>query len=203
MKAKIVGITGTIASGKSLVGKILHELGVPVLDTDHIAHALQKNDRKVKDAVRKRFGNAVFDNQDQIDRKALAKIVFDDKDALSDLNGIIHPAIVQECNRQIEELSGETIVAVLVPLLFEAGVEKRYDEIWTVIASDDVVRSRLKARDGINDEEVDKRLRAQYPQAEKMRRSSHVIDNSGSEDATRTQVLELLKAYNLAVSNGP
>ena len=197
MKSKIVGITGTIASGKSLVGKILQDFGVPVLDTDHIAHSVQKQDEEVKTAIRQRFGKSVFDVAGEIDRKSLAKIVFDDKQALADLNAIIHPAIVKECNRQIEALSDKPLVAVLVPLLFEAGVEKRYDEIWTVIASEEVVRLRLKERDGITDEEVEKRLKAQYPQEEKMRRSNYVIDNSGSESETRVQVRRLIEKSNL------
>lgn len=193
--SKIVGITGTIASGKSLVGKILQELGVPVLDTDHVAHDVQKHDDEVKGAIKKRFGVSVFAVDGEIDRKALGKIVFDDKQALSDLNAIIHPAIVTECNRQIEALPDKPLVAVLVPLLFEAKVEGRYDEIWTVIASEDVVRKRLKERDGISDEEVEKRLRAQFPQAEKMRRSHHVIDNSGTEAETREQVQNLISKF--------
>ena len=192
MKSKIVGITGTTASGKSLVGKILQDFGVPVLDTDHIAHSVQKQDEEVKTAIRQRFGKSVFDVAGEIDRKSLAKIVFDDKQALADLNAIIHPAIVKECNRQIEALSDKPLVAVLVPLLFEAGVEKRYDEIWTVIASEEVVRLRLKERDGITDKEVEKRLKAQYPQEEKMRRSNYVIDNSGSESETRERIKSII-----------
>ncbi len=192
VKSKVVGITGTIASGKSLVGKLLEEANVPVLDTDHIAHSVQANDVEVRAALRARFGDGIFSENGAVDRKKLGRIVFDDASALKDLNAIIHPAIRRECNKQIEALSAHPMVAVLVPLLFEAGMEKQYDEIWTVTASDEVVIARLKARDGISDEDAMKRIRSQFSQAEKVRRSHHVIDNSGTVEETRKQVLALL-----------
>ncbi len=192
VKSKVVGITGTIASGKSLVGKLLEEAKIPVLDTDHIAHAVQANDPEVRAALRKRFGDGIFTDAGAVDRKKLGRIVFDDKAALKDLNAIIHPAIMRDCRRQIAELSSHPMVAVLVPLLFEAGLENQYDEIWTVTATDEVVIARLKARDGISDEDAMKRIRSQYSQQEKVKRSHHVIDNSGTVDDTRKQVLALL-----------
>lgn len=193
VETKVVGITGTIASGKSLVGNLLEELGVPVLDTDHIGHDVQKNDQEVRAALRKRFGDGVFKANGDVDRKALGRIVFNDRAALNDLNGIIHPAIMRECRRRIAALGAVPLVAVQVPLLFEAGLENEYDEIWTVTASDAVVRERLKARDGISDEEATKRINAQFPQQKKIEGSDYVIDNSGTIDDTRRQVVELLK----------
>ena len=190
--SKVVGITGTIASGKSLVGTILEEFAVPVLDTDHIAHYVQANDEEVRAALRSRFGADVFKANGELDRKKLGGIVFNDASALKDLNHIVHPATIRECRRRIASHADKRLVAVLVPLLFEAGLEKEYDEIWTVTARDEIVRERLKAREKISDEEADKRIRAQYPQSEKIARSHHVIDNSGTVDATRRQVRKLL-----------
>lgn len=192
---KVVGITGTIASGKSLVGKILEELNVPVLDTDHIAHYVQANDEEVRAALRSRFGADIFKTSGELDRKKLGGIVFNDAAALKDLNRIVHPATIRECRRLIASHDGKPMVAVLVPLLFEAGLEKEYDEIWTVIARDAIVRERLKAREGISDEEAAKRMRAQFPQSQKVARSNHVIDNSGTMDDTRRQVIDLLQQY--------
>jgi dephospho-CoA kinase len=192
---KVVGITGTIASGKSLVGTLLEEQNVPVLDTDHIAHYVQANDEEVRQALKSRFGADIFKTNGDLDRKKLGGIVFNDAAALKDLNQIVHPATIRECRRRIASHAGKPLVAVLVPLLFEAGLEKEYDEIWTVTARDEIVRERLKAREGISDEEADKRIRAQFPQSEKIARSHHVIDNSGTVDDTRRQVLELLAAY--------
>lgn len=190
---RVVGITGTIASGKSLVGKLLEEVSIPVFDTDHIAHYVQAHDQEVQEALRKRFGGDVFKSSGELDRKKLGRIVFDDAAALKDLNAIVHPATIRECRKRIAAKSGAPLVAVLVPLLFEAGLEKEYDEIWTVTASDEVVRERLKARDGISDEDADKRIKAQFPQKTKVERSHYVIDNSGTVDDTRRQLVDLLK----------
>lgn len=193
VKTRVVGITGTIASGKSLVGKLLEEYKIPVLDTDHIAHDVQAHDQEVRAALRKRFGDSVFKANGELDRKKLGAVVFNDKTALDDLNHIVHPAVIRECRRRIAEFKDAAMVAVLVPLLFEAGLEGEYDEIWTVTARDEVVRERLKARDRISDEEADKRIKSQFSQKEKIARSHHVIDNSGTVDDTRGQVLALLK----------
>lgn len=194
VKTKVVGITGTIASGKSLVGRLLEEQGIPVLDTDHIAHDVQADDEAVRAALRRRFGNDVFKDNGDLDRKKLGDIVFNDKAALQDLNKIVHPAVIRECRRLIAEHKEAPLVAVLVPLLFEAGLEKEYDEIWTVVAREEVVRERLKAREGISDEEAEKRIKSQFPQSEKVARSHRVIDNSGTVDDTRRQVELLLQA---------
>ncbi|MBX9571089.1 MAG: dephospho-CoA kinase [Candidatus Obscuribacterales bacterium] len=189
---KVIGITGTIASGKSLVGKLLEKMGLPVIDTDHVAHHVLKNDADVKEALRKRFGTGIFGADGHINRKALGAIVFSDDAARHDLDKIVHPAVIKACRQQVYALGPVPLVFLLVPLLFEAGLEEQYDEIWTVIASPEVVRERLKKRDGLTDEEAEKRIAAQYPQAEKARRSHHVIDNSGTEDDTRRQVEFLL-----------
>lgn len=192
VKTIVVGITGTIASGKSLVGKLLEEAKVPVLDTDHIAHDVQASDAEVRSALAKRFGAEIFRSDGSLDRKRLGRIVFDDEAALKDLNAIVHPAVIRECQRLIGQYKDAPMVAVLVPLLFEAGLADHYDEIWTVTASDAVVRERLKARDGISDEDAEKRIKAQFPQSVKIAGSDHVIDNSGTVDDTRRQVLALL-----------
>ena len=192
MKTKVVGITGTIASGKSLVGLLLLEANVPVLDTDHICHDVEAADEQVRAALLERFGPDIFQADGQLNRKKLGRIVFDDETARQDLNRIVHPSIKRECRRRLAELSGRPLVAVLVPLLFEAGGEEQYDEIWTVTASDAVVRQRLKDRDGISDEDANKRIQAQFSQQEKMAKADHIIDNSGTIDDTRRRVLELL-----------
>lgn len=189
-RVKNVGITGTIASGKSLVGKILEEEGVVVIDTDKVYHDLLRTD-DMKGAIRARFGEAVFDGG-EVNRKKLGAIVFSDEAARRDLNAITHPRIRQECRRRASLVPEPKLVVQLVPLLFEAGLHKEYDEVWTVIASPQVVRERLKQRDKLSDAEVDKRLAAQFPQDEKARLSHRVIDNSGSVEETRAQVRRIL-----------
>ncbi len=194
VKTKVVGVTGTIASGKSLVGKLLAEVNVPVLDTDHIAHYVQEHDQEVRAALKERFGAEIFNGNGELDRKKLGKIVFDDRAALADLNAIVHPAVLRECRQRIAALAEAPLVAVLVPLLFEVGLQDQYDEIWVVTASDEVVKERLKARDGVSDEEALKRIKAQFSQEEKIRGADFVIDNSGSIENTRAQVMAILDA---------
>jgi len=192
---KIIGVTGTIASGKSTVGNLLADLGVPVIDTDTLVHELLTEDTPARRAVITRFGPAIVsdDASGAVDRARLGKIVFADDRARKDLESIVHPAVITEYRRRVNDLLGHSVVAILVPLLFEAGVEGEFDEVWTVIANEEVLRSRLQSRDRLSDKEVDKRLTAQLPQSEKASRSMRTIDNSGSVENTREQVQLYLK----------
>lgn len=197
-KPYVIGITGTIGAGKSTVGSILEELGVPVIDTDTITHEVQ-NSEKVKRAVVERFGKAVLtdDGTGKIDRKKLGALVFKDPVAKRDLESLIHPAVILESRRCVASHSGKPFVAILAPLLFEAKVQGEYDEIWAVIANERVLRERLAKRDDLSEDLITQRLAAQFSQEEKARLSSVVIDNSTSREETRRQVevnLEKLKA---------
>ncbi len=190
----LIGITGTIGSGKSAVGKILTSLGVPVIDTDRIVHELLSLPNPVRTAVVERFGSEIIrqDAGAAIDREKLGKLVFRDHFAKRELEAIVHPAVLEECKRRIDQYLTEPVVALLVPLLFEAGIESEYDQIWTVVASEETLHQRLRLRDNLNDCELASRLAAQLPQEEKASRADHIIDNSGSLDATRQQVEILL-----------
>lgn len=191
---KVVGVTGVIASGKSLVGRILQELGFPVIDTDQIVHDLFENNDQLKSAIASRFGDELLiDGGARIDRVRLGTLVFSDPAARRDLEAIVHPATIAECERRVDELSqGGKPVFVLVPLLFEAKQEHRYDEVWTVQTTENVLRQRLQQRNNYSDEEISKRLAAQLSQFEKVQRANKVIDNSGTIDNTRDQVRKLL-----------
>lgn len=197
-KPYVIGITGTIGAGKSTVGSILEELGVPVIDTDTITHEVQ-NSEKVRRAVVERFGKAVLtdDGTGKIDRKKLGALVFKDPVAKRDLESLIHPAVILESRRCVTTHSDKPFVAILAPLLFEAKVQGEYDEIWAVIANEKVLRERLAKRDDLTEDLITQRLAAQFSQEEKARLSSVVIDNSTSREETKRQVelhLEKLKA---------
>jgi dephospho-CoA kinase len=194
-RPKVVGITGIIGSGKSTVGNIIASCGFFVIDTDEVVHRLLAGDANVIRAVESRFGSQVFDNRGAIDRAKLGAIVFDDENARKDLEAILHPAVLEECERLITEHSNEKVIFVLVPLLFEAKLEARYDQIWTVITGKPTLKERLKARSGFTDEDIEKRISAQMPQSEKAARSHVVIDNSGEKIETQLQVQELLKRF--------
>jgi dephospho-CoA kinase len=189
---KVIGITGTIGSGKSQVGKCLEEMGVPVIDTDKVVHYLLSADTATRQAVVSRFGAEIQLPDGAVNRSVLGALVFTDEAARKDLEAIVHPAVRKECRRQLDALKDAAIAAVLVPLLFEAGMANQYDEIWTVVTDDSVLRNRLKQRDKMTDAEVERRLSAQWPQSKKAQLATRTIENSGSIDQTQDQVRKLV-----------
>jgi dephospho-CoA kinase len=193
-RTRVIGITGIIGSGKSLVGSILREKDIPVIDTDDIVHELLAHDEKITDALTKLFGSSILGANGYIDRNRLGSLVFNDPTARQQLEQIVHPVVIAEHKRMVAALPGHPVVAVLAPLLFEAGVAGEFNEIWTVIADEPVLRARLKARSNMSNAEIDARLAAQWKQDDKAARSHRVIDNSGTVDDTRRQVEMLLAA---------
>ncbi len=189
----VVGITGTIGSGKSLVGTLLKTRGFTVIDTDEVVHQLFASDAELQRAIGNRFGTAVLTKRNEIDRPRLGAIVFSDEEARKDLEAIVHPAVVRECERLILEHLNEKCIFFLVPLLFEAGLSSRYDKIWAVTTDDSVLRERLQARTNLSDEEMTARFAAQMSQSQKASLAHRVIDNSGSIADTEKQVNALLQ----------
>lgn len=194
----ILGITGVIGSGKSLVGRILEDAGEPVIDTDKVVHELLTNDTPTRAAVVERFGKDVQREDGAIDRPKLARIVFANDEDRKALEAIVHPAVRAECRRRIDAMPDEDVVAVLVPLLFEAGIEESYDIIWTVVTELPILRERLRNRDQLTDEQIDARLAAQWPQEQKRMLADTVIDNSGTIADTTSIVLAELAAIKRA-----
>lgn len=196
-KPFVIGITGTIGSGKSTVGRILAHEGIPVIDSDKVVHDLFDFDEQMQDALVNEFGKDILvevGDSRKIDRIALGRIVFSDPAARKRLEKIVHPATIAACRNAVSEFSDRQAVAVLVPLLFEANLENDYDEIWTVFANEEVLRNRLKERDKLTDEEIDKRLAAQLAQSEKKARAQNLIDNSGTKEETERQVKTLVES---------
>ncbi len=205
-KHTVLGITGTISSGKSLVGKILARQGIAVIDTDQVVHELLSSDEATKKSILNQFGAAVFaaspcqgEPLPPVDRKALGALVFSDPQKRRNLEAILHPNVILNCRKRVKDLSESgtssrfPLVAILVPLLFEAKLEKEYDEIWSVFTEESVLRQRLGERDKLSQAEIENRLAAQLPQSEKARRAGQVIDNSGTPDETERQVNLLLE----------
>jgi dephospho-CoA kinase len=187
----LIGITGTIGSGKSTVGKLLEERGVPVIDSDNVVHELLNTPNTVQQSVVDRFGKEILKNG-AVDRIELGKKVFNDARARKELESIIHPAVIMECRRRAYAHKDKPVVAILAPLLFEAGLGSEYDEVWTVYASQAVLHERIKQRDRLSDNDIEKRIAAQWPQDRKAELAKHVINNSGSEEETRKQVGTLI-----------
>jgi dephospho-CoA kinase len=190
---KLLGITGGFGAGKSTVGESLKSYGVAVIDADDIVHALLDNCQVVKDAIVERFGEGLHNADGSINHKSLAAIVFADPRARKDLESIVHPAVRDVARKKIEELATESVVAYLVPLLFESGMEDLFDQIWSVDCSYETCMQRIMARNKLSKEEIDRRMQAQLPQKEKNARAHAIVDNSGTLEQTQTQVAALLK----------
>ena len=190
-----IGVTGTIGSGKSLVGKILKSHSIPVLDVDDVVHILLGSDTQVQAQISERFGNEFListpENGQTVDRPRLGRLVFQNEAERRALESIVHPAVHAFTEKWIVDQKAP-VTAVLIPLLFEAGKPGNFQQIWAVICEEKTLRERLKARNNFSDEEVTKRLSAQFSQDEKASRADSVIDNSGSVEETQGQVASLL-----------
>lgn len=179
-----IGLTGGIAAGKTTISKYLSSLGIPVIDADLIAREVLTIYPEILEYLRKTYGDRVFSGG-KLDRRALGRIVFQDKEALSSYLQVIMPRIRQEIEKRLEESEEECIV-LDAPLLFEEGFQKDVDLTITVYAQERVQLQRLKERDGFTEEEARRRISAQMDLQEKMDRSTYVLNNSGQlEDTIR------------------
>jgi dephospho-CoA kinase len=180
----MIGITGGIGGGKTTVARFLAEAGAHVIDTDTIARELTVPGSEAMDEILTAFGDSVFLHDGNLDRKAMAEIVFNDSGKLALLNSILHPRIRQRwqddaCN------STEPFVFVVVPVLYENNLADYFDEIWVITASDEERIKRVMSRDGVDRESVISRLRSQMPEQRKIQLADLVIDTGHGFDAAR------------------
>ena len=184
----VIGLTGGIGTGKSEVARILEEIGAYIIDADRLGHSAYLPHSEIWEEVVKEFGYGVLLPDEEIDRKKLGSIVFNDPVQLAKLNEIMHPRMGQMVANIIEGLDAEVVV-VEAALLLEAGWDALVDEVWCTGASEDVVIDRLKARNGLNKEEAQKRINAQMSVDERKSRSQVMIENNG-DLAQLTTVIE-------------
>ncbi|MFH0823442.1 MAG: dephospho-CoA kinase [Pseudomonadota bacterium] len=192
---RIIGLTGGIASGKSSVSNMFKEAGIPVICLDEAARKTADPGGAAIEAIRAAFGEDVLDDQGGLDREAMAGIVFKDAGKRRLLESIIHPIVARETDRMAADYArqGNNMVIVDVPLLYEVGWDRKCDLVIVVYASRETQSARLMKRDGLTQEQARLRLDAQMPIEDKRRLGNFVIDNSGSPDETRHQVLSLLE----------
>ena len=184
----VIGLTGGIGTGKSEVARILEEIGAYIIDADRLGHSAYLPHSEIWEEVVKEFGDGVLLPDEEIDRKKLGSIVFNDPVQLAKLNEIMHPRMGQMVANIIEGLDAEVGV-VEAALLLEAGWDALVDEVWCTGASEYVVIDRLKARNGLNKEEAQKRINAQMSVDERKSRSQVMIENNG-DLAQLTTVIE-------------
>ena len=182
-----IGLTGGIASGKSSVGRLLKARGWPVLDADQYARdALAPNTTATK-AVAAHFGDAVGDAS-ALDRSALGQIVFNDADARRWLEALVHPLVRERFLQELEHHNQAPVVVLMIPLLFETGLESLCSEVWLVDCEPNQQLERLMLRSGLNAADAKARLAAQWPLSRKRPLADRVIDNRGSADALAAAV---------------
>jgi dephospho-CoA kinase len=189
---RIIGLTGGIASGKSTVARMLEKRGATVIDADRISReVVAPGEPAYKDIVAA-FGEGILNPDRTINRGALGSIVFADPEARRRLEKITHPAIGRRASEKLEDLrrSGATVVFYMAPLLIEAGITSRVDEIWVVYVDRETQVERLMGRDGINRDEALRKIATQMPMDEKREHGRVVIDNRGTEAETERQLQE-------------
>lgn len=196
MKVLIVGLTGGIVSGKSTVARMFRQLGADIIDADNIARAIVQPGEKAWKNIVHYFGKEILKDNQEINRKELARIVFADKEKLEKLNKITHPEIVAIIKNKIEEMrskdsSDGTICIVEVPLLFEANLEGMMDKIIVVYLNREEQVKRLLIRNSLTQEEAINRIDSQIPMEKKLKKADYVIDNGASLGHTRIQVKQI------------
>jgi len=194
----LVGLTGGIGAGKSTVSALLAEYGAVVVDADQIVRDLQTRGSPVLDRMAEHFGAHIIRDDGSLDRAAVAGIVFGDSDeakqALADLNGIVHPAMQHEIQRQLAAQADTDHVVVLdFPLL---GENPRDDVAATIVVDVpvDVAVERLVEFRGMDEDDARKRISSQIGRDERVARATHVVDNSGDLDHLRAEVSDLWAA---------
>ena len=187
----LVGLTGGIGAGKSTVSAMLAERGAIIVDADQIARDLQSPGSPVLDSMAERFGEHIIRDDGSLDRTAVAAIVFNDDAALKDLNGIVHPAMQSEIQRQIDEhRSTDRVVVLDFPLLGENPRKGLAATIVVDIPVDVAVR-RLVDQRGMDEADARARINSQISRDERLATATHVIDNSGDRHSLTAQVDEL------------
>jgi dephospho-CoA kinase len=187
---KIIGLTGGIASGKSLVATILVKKGVTVIDADQLARRVVEPGTEPYNKIIETFGENIVCSDSTIDSKALGTIIFHDPDARKQLERITHPAIKILAEELLEEekRKGTSIVFYVVPLLLEAGMSSTVDEVWVVCVDEEKQIERLMKRDGIPREEALRKIAAQMPLDEKAAYADVIIDNNGLPEETARSI---------------
>jgi dephospho-CoA kinase len=186
-----VGLTGSIAVGKSFVLECFRELGCHVLDADQTAREVVEPGTLGLQRVVNEFGVEILQPNGELDRKKLGAIVFADKEKRDALNAIVHPLVIEKQDQWLlerERQDPDGIAIVDAALMIESGGYKRFDKMIVVWCRSDIQLQRLMEREGLSELEAKKRIDSQMPQEEKKRFGDHLIDTSTGFNDTRLQV---------------
>jgi dephospho-CoA kinase len=189
-----IALTGGIATGKSYVAGKLREAGVPIVDADLLAREVVLPGTPALTAIRKRFGPDAVRRDGTMDRIRVGQIIFKDKRARLDLEAIIHPAVIKAVNDFFATLPKRTPFAVAdIPLVYETGREKDFDAIIVVACPREMQLQRLMERNKLSKEDAERRLAAQLPIDQKVKKATYVIKNDGTFAETDAQIAALIQ----------
>lgn len=191
----VIGLTGSIGSGKSTVSRLLAEKGYYLIDADRLARQAVEPGTEALTALAERFGAAVLLPDGSLNRAALAERAFATAEATAALNAIVHPAVIRLLKEQLAAAKdrGEAVIVLDVPLLFQAGLETLCDRTVAVTAPPGVRRRRICARDGLSPEQAQKRMDVQPPDIYYTQHATDTVVNDGDETALRQAVEEVCR----------
>ena len=198
----VVGLTGGIASGKSTVGRMLEDLGAAVVDADQLAREVVEPGTPGLQEVVAAFGRDVLDGEGRLARGRLGERIFADPGERRRLERILHPRIAELARQRLAAVRGRLAV-YQAPLIFETGREGEFQGVLLVDCDPELQLARLRVRDRLEEADARARLAAQLPAAERRRRATWVVDNSGSLDDTRAQLLRLWERELAALRRAP
>jgi len=193
---KKIGLTGSIAVGKSFVCRVLRELGCHVLDADLTSREVVAKGTVGLAAIVSEFGESVLAEGGELDRKELGSIVFADKEKREILNSIVHPLVIEAQDKWIRNIETEDpdgIAIIDAALMIESGGYKRFNKLIVVWCESAIQLDRLMRRDGLSEPDAKTRIAAQMPQDEKKRFADYLIDTSGGFETTKAQTSEIVR----------
>ncbi len=193
----IIGVTGTLASGKSAVARLIaSSKDAKLLVADKITHSIIEDDKEVSSHLISLFGRHILDKEGKINRKKLAEIVFSDREKLKTLCRVVHPRVIgkiKDSTQKELDKNKKAFVVIDAPLLLEAGLEDFCDSVIVVTSSIENILSRAHRHNGLSEKEALKRIRAQMPISEKIKHADFIIYNDGTLKELESQINEISK----------
>ncbi|RDY71256.1 dephospho-CoA kinase [Halobacillus trueperi] len=195
----VIGLTGSIASGKSTVAKMFKDMDIPVIDADQISRDVVQPGEPAYQEIVETFGEQVLEEGGDLDRKKLGKVVFADETKRKQLNGIVHPKVREEMIRRREQYKQQQYQAVVldIPLLFESNLTDYVEKILVVYVDEKTQLERLMERDQSGREDAEERIRAQIPVKKKAEMADAVIDNTGTVEGSLQQLNDILHGWEI------
>ncbi|REJ08326.1 dephospho-CoA kinase [Halobacillus trueperi] len=195
----VIGLTGSIASGKSTVAKMFKDMDIPVIDADQISRDVVQPGEPAYQEIVETFGEQVLEEGGDLDRKKLGKVVFADETKRKQLNGIVHPKVREEMIRRREQYKQQQYQAVVldIPLLFESNLTDYVEKILVVYVDEKTQLERLMERDQSGREDAEERIRAQIPVKKKAEMADAVIDNTGTVEGSLQQLNDILHGWDI------